>query len=379
MRRSAPSTIFSSASVKSGAALVVAAARGQQRRLVDEVAQVGADHARASSPRSRRGRRRRRAAPSGCGPRGSAGGRPGRAGATATRRSKRPGRSSAGSRISGRLVAASTITPSLPVKPSISVRIWLSVCSRSSWPPMLAPAAAGAADRVELVDEDDRRRGLLGLLEEVAHAAGADADDHLDELRRRHREERHVGLAGDGARQQRLAGARQARQQHALGDHPAEPPVALRVLEEVDDLDELLLGLVDAGDVGERRALARRRRSAWPSTAPGPSCRPRSRRRGASSARTARRAAASARSRAAASTGTSGSVSSGLALTTAFLASSSCEELIVGERRALGLEQVRDLALGARRVAQRPAEAALIVSPLEVTSATLPACACARK
>ncbi len=55
---------------------------------------------------------------------------------TWTVRSKRPGRSSAGSRISGRLVAPMTITPSAPEKPSISVRIWLSVCSRSSWPPM---------------------------------------------------------------------------------------------------------------------------------------------------------------------------------------------------------------------------------------------------
>ena len=56
-------------------------------------------------------------------------------GGTATRRSKRPGRSSAWSRISGRLVAPSTITATLDSKPSISVRIWLSVCSRSSLPP----------------------------------------------------------------------------------------------------------------------------------------------------------------------------------------------------------------------------------------------------
>ena len=60
-------------------------------------------------------------------------------GFTNTRRSNRPGRSSAESRISGRFVAASTITPSEPVKPSISVRIWFSVCSRSSCPPSDAP------------------------------------------------------------------------------------------------------------------------------------------------------------------------------------------------------------------------------------------------
>ena len=39
------------------------------------------------------------------------------------------------SRISGRLVAPSTITATFDSKPSISVRIWLSVCSRSSLPP----------------------------------------------------------------------------------------------------------------------------------------------------------------------------------------------------------------------------------------------------
>jgi hypothetical protein len=118
-----------------------------------------------------------------------------------------------------------------------------------------ARAAAGAADGVELVDEDDRRGGLLGLVEQVAHAGRADADDHLDELRGAEAEERHVGLAGHGAGQQRLAGARRAAEQDALGDHRAEAPVLVRVLEEVDDLDELLLGLVDARDVLERRAL----------------------------------------------------------------------------------------------------------------------------
>src|SRR3972149_6241993 len=109
------------------------------------------------------------------------------------------------------------------------------------------------ADRVELVDEDDARRLVLGLLEEVAHAGGAHADEHLDELRAREREERHVGLAGDGAREQGLAGARLADEQHALRDAAAQPPVLLGVRQEVHDLDELRLGLVHAGDVGERR------------------------------------------------------------------------------------------------------------------------------
>ena len=72
----------------------------------------------------------------------------------------------------------------------------------------LGRSLARAADRVELVDEDDRRRGLLGLGEQVADARRADADDRLDELRGGDREERGVRLAGDRPRQQRLAGSR---------------------------------------------------------------------------------------------------------------------------------------------------------------------------
>ena len=52
-----------------------------------------------------------------------------------TRRSNRPGRRRAGSRISGRLVAAKTMTLVPVSNPSISTRIWFSVCSRSSCPP----------------------------------------------------------------------------------------------------------------------------------------------------------------------------------------------------------------------------------------------------
>jgi hypothetical protein len=50
-------------------------------------------------------------------------------------------------------------------------------------------------------------------------------------------------------------GAGRSAQQDALRDRAAEPSVLLRVAEEVDDLDELLLRLVDAGDVLEGGAL----------------------------------------------------------------------------------------------------------------------------
>src|SRR4051812_36263839 len=119
---------------------------------------------------------------------------------------------------------------------------------------VVTAAEAGAAvapDGVDLVHEDDAGRVLLGLLEEVAHAAGADAHEHLDEVRARDREERHAGLAGHRAGQQRLAGARGPVEQHALRDAGAERLELLRVLEELLDLVELLDRLVHAGDVAE--------------------------------------------------------------------------------------------------------------------------------
>ena len=121
---------------------------------------------------------------------------------------------------------------------------------------LVVPAAhAGAAvpaDGVDLVDEDDRRGVLLGLVEQVADAAGADADEHLDEVRAGDRVERHARLAGDRAGQQRLAGAGRAVQQHALGDLGADGLELGRLGEELLDLLELLDRLVDTRDVGER-------------------------------------------------------------------------------------------------------------------------------
>src|ERR1022692_2468498 len=115
--------------------------------------------------------------------------------------------------------------------------------------------AAMAADGVDFVDEDDAGSVLLALLEQVAHAAGAYAHEHLHEVRTGDGEERHAGLAGDGARQQRLAGAWRADQQHALGNTSAQLLKLLRLGQEFDDFLQLLLGLFHARDVPEGHLL----------------------------------------------------------------------------------------------------------------------------
>ena len=136
---------------------------------------------------------------------------------------------------------------------------------------VVAAAEAGAAlaaDRVDLVDEDDAGRVLLRLLEHVAHARRADADEHLDEVGARDREERHLGLAGDRLGEQRLAGAGRADHQHAARDAAAELLELLRVAQEVDQLLDLFLGLVAAGDVGEGDRCCWPRRACAPCVLP---------------------------------------------------------------------------------------------------------------
>src|SRR5690606_25843122 len=113
--------------------------------------------------------------------------------------------------------------------------------------PAAEARATVTADGVDLVDEDDAGRVPLALLEEIADARGADADEHLDEVRARDAEEGDARLASDGAREERLARARRAHEEHALRDAATEPLELLRVLEEGDDLFAVVLGLVDTG------------------------------------------------------------------------------------------------------------------------------------
>ena len=136
---------------------------------------------------------------------------------TSTCRSNRPARSSAGSRISGRLVAASRITPGAGIE---AVELGEQLVEGLLLLVVAAERAGSAAapERVEFVDEDDAGRRLARLLEQIADARRPDADEHLDEFRAGDREERDPGLAGYRAREQGLAGARRPDQQNALGN-----------------------------------------------------------------------------------------------------------------------------------------------------------------
>jgi hypothetical protein len=108
-----------------------------------------------------------------------------------------------------------------------------------------------SADGINLINEDDARGLGLGLLEEIPDPGGTDTDEELDELGGGAGEEWDPGLAGDGTREESFTGARRADEEASLGDLGSERGVLVGVLEEIDDLLQLELGLVGAGDVEE--------------------------------------------------------------------------------------------------------------------------------
>ncbi len=114
------------------------------------------------------------------------------------------------------------------------------------------PCPALTAHRIDLVHEDYAGGSCLGLLEQVAHAGGAHADEHLDEVGAGYGEERHGRLSGHRTGQQRLACARRADKQHALGDLRTQRLELARVGQKLLYLLEFLDGLVSTGHVLER-------------------------------------------------------------------------------------------------------------------------------
>gem|GEM_PF-6931711 len=112
-------------------------------------------------------------------------------------------------------------------------------------------AGALAADGVDFVDEDDARRGLAGFLEERADARGADADIHFDEVGAAEAVEFGFRFAGDGLGEHGFAGARRTDEENALRHAAAGFAEAGGIAEKFDDLVDLVLGFVAAGDGGK--------------------------------------------------------------------------------------------------------------------------------
>ena len=115
--------------------------------------------------------------------------------------------------------------------------------------------AALATDRVDLINEYDGIARLACGVEQVADARGTHADVQLHEVRAGHGEEGNARLPGDRLGKQSLTGSGRAHQQDAVGDFGAQPCKLLGRLQVLDDLDQLRLFLVGAGNIAEGDAV----------------------------------------------------------------------------------------------------------------------------
>ena len=127
-------------------------------------------------------------------------------------------------------------------------------CVEGLLPLVVATAEANtttAAHGVDFINENEAGRAFARLLKHVAHPAGADTDEHLDEIRAADAEEGRLRLASDGLGQQGLARARSANHQNALGNAPAQPLKLFRVFEEFHQLADLVLGFLHPSNILE--------------------------------------------------------------------------------------------------------------------------------
>ena len=106
-------------------------------------------------------------------------------------------------------------------------------------------------DRIDFIDENQTGGVFLALLEHIPNSARAYTDKHLNEIRARNREERHVSLARNRTSKKRLSRPGRPNHQNSLRDMPAKLLEPLGILQELDNLLNLLLGLLDTGHVLE--------------------------------------------------------------------------------------------------------------------------------
>mmetsp|Transcript_39663 Transcript_39663/g.93452 ORF Transcript_39663/g.93452 Transcript_39663/m.93452 type:complete len:364 (+) Transcript_39663:685-1776(+) len=102
------------------------------------------------------------------------------------------------------------------------------------------------ADGIDLINEDDAWRLLLGLLEDISDTGRANTHKELDELGCRGLDEWDTGLAGQSLGHERLSCSWWAREEHTLRDLRTHLDKSLRCLQEVNDLCQLRLCLINA-------------------------------------------------------------------------------------------------------------------------------------
>ena len=122
--------------------------------------------------------------------------------------------------------------------------------------PAAKASATLTANGVDFVNKYQTGRVFLALNKKVANARSAHAHKHFNKVGAGNGEERHPGLASNGAGQKCFTRAGRAHEQHALGDAPAKAGKLFGVGEKFHNFRKLVLGFVNTSHVSKGNAGA---------------------------------------------------------------------------------------------------------------------------
>ena len=112
-----------------------------------------------------------------------------------------------------------------------------------------------ATNRVNLINEDQTRSVLFALFEHVANTAGTHTDEHFDKVRSADRKEWNVRLTGNRTSEKSLTRSRRTYHQNTFRDLSTERLELTRVPKEINDFEQLFLGLLNSSNIFEGHLL----------------------------------------------------------------------------------------------------------------------------
>mmetsp|Transcript_5696 Transcript_5696/g.8390 ORF Transcript_5696/g.8390 Transcript_5696/m.8390 type:complete len:204 (+) Transcript_5696:1126-1737(+) len=104
---------------------------------------------------------------------------------------------------------------------------------------------------INLINEDDARGVLLGLVKHITHTRSSNSNEHLHEFGTRNGDEWHTGLSSNSLGEEGLTGTRGSVKDNTTRNAASILSVSLRLLQEVNYLSELELGSVTSSNLVE--------------------------------------------------------------------------------------------------------------------------------
>src|SRR6266849_5478920 len=102
-----------------------------------------------------------------------------------------------------------------------------------------------------MLDPRWRPTASISSMKMMLGAAGANANQNLDEFRAAYRVEWHACLARDSASEQGFTGSWRPHQQETSRDLATQPLELRRRLQEFNDLNQVILRLINACNIGK--------------------------------------------------------------------------------------------------------------------------------